>query len=123
MSTSGGTDATTAVDKMMAKLMTDDVRSKFSLKGARGKLAFVTLVNIHDVLNGNFLLIVYYFSCKYMSIHLIFILYVVVGAVENRVGPISSDRINEAITDSLKKANDRVGKRIKYVYSSLFMYF
>jgi hypothetical protein len=66
MSTSGGTDATTAVDKMMAKLMTDDVRSKFSLKGARGKLAFVTLVNIHDVLNGNFLLIVYYFSCKYM---------------------------------------------------------
>ena len=123
MSTSGGTDATTAVDKMMAKLMTDDVRIKFSLKGARGKLAFVTLVNIHDVLNGNFLLIVYYFSCKYMSIHLIFILYVVVGAVENRVGPISSDRINEAITDSLKKANDRVGKRIKYVYSSLFMYF
>jgi hypothetical protein len=108
---------------MMAKLMTDDVRSKFSLKGARGKLAFVTLVNIHDVLNGNFLLIVYYFSCKYMSIHLIFILYVVVGAVENRVGPISHDRINEAITDSLKKANDRVGKRIKYVYSSLFMYF
>jgi hypothetical protein len=123
MSTSGGTDATTAVDKMMAKLMTDDVRSKFSLKGARGKLAFVTLVNIHDVLNGNFLIILYYFSCKYMYMYSVFILFVFSGAVENRVGPISHDRINEAITDSLKKANDRVGKRIKYVYSSLFMYF
>jgi hypothetical protein len=123
LSTSGGTDATTAVDKMMAKLMTDDVRSKCSLKGVCGKFAFVTLVNIHDVLNGNFLLILYYFSCKYMCMHSIFILFVFAGAVENRVGPISPDRINEAIIRTLKKAHDRVGKRIKYVYLSLFMYF
>lgn len=50
--TSGGGAVSDKVQKMLEKLMTDEIAATYSLKGMRGKLKFIGLVKLRECIFG-----------------------------------------------------------------------